>query len=363
MAERTWSISELIKSQRQRAEASGVAVIDLGQGTPVDPTPDVVQEALAAAADWPGYPPAHGTRQLRESFSRWAARRWQASVPAEDVVTTAGSKEFIATLPWLLGMGPQDTVVIPELAYPTYAAGARFAGCQVRAADSLVALGPGPVSLLWLNTPGNPTGKVLPVEHLAKAVSWGRERGVPVVSDECYVELTPEGAAAPSVLLPEVNGGSLDGILAVHSLSKSANMAGYRIGFASGDAGLIRTLLARRRDAGLLAAGPAQAAAKAALDDDGHVIAAQQRYAARRDLLREGLTRAGFRVDGSEAGLFLWATAGEPDADTVGRLADLGVLAAPGSFYGPTGAQHVRLSLTAADDDLAEVCRRITASD
>lgn len=362
MADRTWSISELIKSQRKRAEGSQRAVIDLGQGTPVDPTPEVVQQALAAAADWPGYPPAHGTPQLRESFSEWAARRWQAAVAPEDVITTAGSKEFIATLPWLLGMGPQDTVVIPELAYPTYAAGARFAGCDVRAADSLVSLGPGRVSLLWLNTPGNPTGKVLPAEHLAKAVAWARERGVPVVSDECYAELTPAGPAAPSVLSPEVNGGSLEGVIAVHSLSKSANMAGYRVGFASGDAGLIRTLLGRRRDAGLLAAGPAQAAAKAALDDDGHVVAAQRRYTARRDLLREGLTRAGFQVDDSEAGLFMWVTAGERDADTVGRLADLGVLAAPGSFYGPTGGQHVRLSLTASDDDLAEVCRRIADS-
>jgi succinyldiaminopimelate transaminase len=359
MADRIWSVSELMGSLRGRAEASGLPIIDLGQGTPVDPTPDVARRALAEASDWPGYPPAHGTAALRSSYSDWAGRRWGAVVDPRDVVVTAGSKEFIATAPWLLGLGPGDLVVIPELAYPTYAAGAQAAGCRVVAADSLTALGPQNPALVWINTPGNPTGKVLPAEHLAKVIAWARERDAVVISDECYVELTEEGSPAPSVLSPEVNGGSHRNVLAVHSMSKSANMAGYRVGFAAGDGELVARLLRRRRDCGLIAAGPAQAAARAALDDDEHVRKAQQLYSERRTVLRDGLTAAGFRIEDSQAGLFVWATAGLPDSATVAAMADVGILAAPGGFYGPKGAQHVRLSLTAPLESLREARRRL----
>jgi succinyldiaminopimelate transaminase len=360
VTEPVWSVWELLQSLRGRAEASGLTVIDLGQGTPVDPTPAVVQRALAAGADAAGYPPAHGTPQLREAYADWVHRRWGAPLDPRDVVATVGSKELIATLPWMLGLGPGDVVVVPELAYPTYRAGATFAGCRVVAADSLTALGPQRVRLLWLNTPGNPTGRVLPDTHLAKVVAWARERDALVVSDECYVELGI-GLPAPSILSPRVTRGSYDHVLAVHSLSKRSSMAGYRCGFVSGDPSVVARLLKRRRDAGLIVPGPVQAAAEAALADDSHVEAARNDYARRRGLLRSGLVAAGFRVDDSDAGLFLWATRGEDDQVTAQRFADLGVLVAPGGFYGPSGSRHVRLSVTAPDDALAEVIDRLTS--
>jgi succinyldiaminopimelate transaminase len=359
VADRVWSVSELIASLREEAARSGRRVIDLGQGTPTDPTPAVVQAAAAAATDWPGYPPAHGSASLRDAYSRWAHRRWGAAVDPAQVLATAGSKEFIATLPWLLGLGPGDVVVVPELAYPTYAAGAELAGCRVVAADSLTALGPQRVALLWLNTPGNPTGRVLPEEHLAKVVSWARERKVLVVSDECYAELTPPGPPAPSILAPRVCRGDFTGILAVHSLSKRSTMAGYRIGFACGDPDVVARLLTRRRDVGLLAAGPSQDAARAALDDDVHVRRAQRDYARRRAVLADAVRTSGMAVADSQAGLFLWASAGRSDRDTVRRLAQVGVLAAPGGFYGAAGRSHVRFSLTASDADLADAADRV----
>lgn len=359
--ERSWSVWEVIQGARRRAEESGREVIDLGQGTPTDPTPEPVARALAAASDAPGYPPAHGTAALREAYSDWLHRSTGAALDPADVVATVGSKEFIATLPWLLGLGAQDTVVVPELAYPTYAAGAHAAGCRVLAADSTVAIGPARVSLLWLNTPGNPTGAVLPEEHLAKVVAWARARGSIVISDECYRELGGPNGDAPSILSPRVARGSYDGIVAVHSLSKRSSMAGYRCGFAAGDADVIRTLVRRRRDMGLIVPTPVQAAAVAALGDDAGVAAARDRYAARRDLLRSAVQDAGFRVDHSEAGLFLWVTRDEPDNETVDWFADRGLIVAPGGFYGPGGHRHVRLAVTATDPDLAEAAARIRA--
>ena len=356
-----WNVWELTRSVRERAAASGLTVIDLGQGTPTDPTPAFVQEALAAAADAPGYPPAHGTVAVREAYSDWVHRRWGAALDPTDVVATVGSKEFIATLPWLAGLRAGDLVVIPELAYPTYRAGALAAGCHVVAADSLTSLGPQRPAILWLNTPGNPTGRVLPTEHLAKVVAWARHRGTLVVSDECYIELTDPGVAAPSILSPEVSGGSYEGLLAVHSLSKRSSMAGYRCGFVAGDPQVVARLLKRRRDMGLIVPGPVQAAATAALSDDAHVAAARQAYAGRRALLIDALGAAGFRVDDSRAGLFVWATRDEPESETTGWLADRGIVGAPGSFYGPTGARHVRLSLTATDPELVEAARRLDA--
>lgn len=362
MTERRWSVVDVVASLRERAEASGLPVVDLGQGTPTDPTPEVIREALARATDAPGYPPAHGLTALRTAYSDWIHRAFGAAVDPEDVIATVGSKELIATLPWLLGLGAGDLVVVPELAYPTYAAGASFAGCRILAADSLLAIGPQRVRLVWLNTPSNPTGKVLPPEHLAKVVSWARQRDALVVSDECYLELTHPGVRATSLLSPEVCRGSHDNILVVHSLSKRSSMAGYRCGFVAGDSTVIEPLLRRRRDVGLIVPRPVQAAAVTALSDDGHVAEARQRYAWRRQLLRGALATAGFTVDHSEAGLFCWATLGEPDTETVGWFADRGILVAPGSFYGPAGAQHVRLSLTAPDAELALVARRLSAA-
>jgi succinyldiaminopimelate transaminase len=346
---------------KTRALAHPGGIVDLSVGTPVDPVPELVREALSAASDAPGYPATAGTRKLREAAAAWLARRHQVTVDPDSVLPVIGTKELIAGLPTLLGCGPGDVVVHPELAYPTYDIGARLAGARPVAADSTLALGPEQVRLWWLNSPSNPTGRVLPAEHLRKVVRWARERGTVVASDECYIELAWEERPV-SVLHPDACDGSHDGLLAVHSLSKRSTMAGYRAGFVTGDPQLVAELLEIRKHAGMIVPGPVQAAAAAALGDDEHADAQRARYAARRELLRPALEAAGWVVEHSQAGLYLWASHPARDGwESVAVLAEAGILVAPGSFYGPAGARHVRVALTATDERLAAAVDRLAA--
>jgi succinyldiaminopimelate transaminase len=297
---------------------------------------------------------------LRASAVEALLRRYGVTGLAESaVLPVIGTKELIAWLPTLLGLGGADTVVIPELAYPTYDVGARLAGAQVLAADSLTQLGPLNPALVYLNSPSNPTGRVLGVDHLRKVVSWARERGAIVASDECYLGLAWD-AEPLSVLHPSVCDGDHTGLLAVHSLSKTSSLAGYRAGFVAGDPALVAELLEVRKHAGMIVPTPVQAAMVAALDDDAHAAEQRERYARRRELLAAAVRKAGFTIDHSEAGLYLWATRGEPCRDTVGWLAQRGILAAPGEFYGPAGAQHVRIALTATDERIAAAVQRLS---
>lgn len=334
-------------------------IVDLSVGTPVDAVAPVVRAALAGpAADEPGYPTTHGTAALRDAVAGSLLRRFGVSVDPGSVLPTIGSKELVAWLPTLLGLGADDTVVIPRLAYPTYEVGARIAGASCVRADGLASLGPQRVALVWVNSPSNPTGQVLPPEHLRKVVAWARERGAVVASDECYLSLS--GGDAHSVLHPDVCGGSHEGLLAVHSMSKSSSLAGYRAGFVTGDPSLVARLLEVRKHAGMIVPRPVQAAMAAAADDDAHVEAQAAVYARRRATLRVALEKAGLRVDHSEAGLYLWATAGRPSRTTVRELAERGVLVAPGEFYGPAGAQHVRVAVTAPDERIDAAAARIS---
>ena len=322
----------------------------------------MARRALAAAADAPGYPQTYGTPALRNAVARWFARsRGVPDVDPDGVLPTIGSKEFVAWLPSLLGLGPGDVVVHPEVAYPTYDVGARLAGAEPVPADSTVQLGPaaGRVRLVWLNSPANPTGRVLGVDHLAKVVRWARSIGAVVASDECYAELPWDVAEVPSVLDPRVCDGTHEGLLAVCSLSKRSNLAGYRAAYLAGDPVLVNRLLQVRKHAGMMMPAPVQAVMTAVLDDDEHVAQQRVRYRARRVVVTEALRAAGFRIDHSEAGLYLWATLDEPSWDTVGRLADRGVLVAPGDFYGPAGARHVRVALTASDERIAALGHRL----
>jgi succinyldiaminopimelate transaminase len=323
--------------------------VDLSVGTPVDPVPDIVRQALASVSALPGYPATHGTPELRQAVIAALARRYGVTdVPAEAVLPTVGSKELVAWLPTLLGLGPGDVIALPELAYPTYEVGARLAGAStVRLADDEPA--PPDTRLRWLNSPRNPTGDITPAGVLADAVCQAREIGAVVVSDECYLTLGWE-AQPVSVLHPQVSGGDHRGLLAVHSLSKSSNLAGYRAGFVTGDPGLVAALLAVRQHAGMIVPRPVQQAMVAALSDDTHIAQQRDRSARRRALLRPALDRAGLTVQRSQGGLYLWCTAGEPCWDTVHRLAGLGVLVAPGEFYGTLGARHVRVGLTVTDN-------------
>lgn len=371
---------------KERASSHVGGLIDLSVGTPVDPTPDVVRAALTAAADAHGYPQTWGTPALREAVAAWfARRRGVPDVNPDGVLPTIGSKELVAWLPTLLGAGPGDVVAFPAVAYPTYDVGARLAGASPQPMHNLTSLGPMTSAttpkLLWLNSPGNPTGQVLGHEHLAKVVRWARQHGVIVASDECYAELDwradgmaggspsrlPTPGAVPSILDPRVCGGSHEGLLAVYSLSKQSSMAGYRAAFVAGDPALVGRLLEIRKHAGMMVPWPVQQAMFAALTDDAHVAEQRVRYGIRRGHLRSALEHAGYRIDYSDAGLYLWVTrGGVEDAgadsrcwDILDEMADLGILVAPGSFYGATGGRHVRIALTATDERIGAAVERL----
>jgi succinyldiaminopimelate transaminase len=330
--------------------------VDLSVGTPVDSTPLDVQSALRDCANAPGYPTTWGTPALRGAISDWLRRTLTADVDPAAILPVIGTKEFVAWLPTLLGLTAEDTVVIPEVAYPTYDVGARIAGAKVVRSDDPQAVHG--AAMVWLNTPSNPTGRVLSAVHLREVVRRARDTGAIVVSDECYITLAWE-AEPISLLAHQVCAGDTTGLLMVHSLSKRSSMAGYRFGFVAGDPRLVARLLEVRKHAGMIVPMPVQAAATVAYADDIHAQQQRDRYAARRAALRPALEAQGFRIDHSEAGLYLWATRSEPCWQTVAWLAERGILVAPGDFYGPDGAQHVRIALTATDERIAAGVARL----
>ncbi|MFF9895361.1 bifunctional succinyldiaminopimelate transaminase/glutamate-prephenate aminotransferase [Streptomyces longispororuber] len=341
------------------AAAHPDGIVDLSVGTPVDPVPEEVQKALIAAADSPGYPTVWGTPELRDAITGWCGRRLGArNLTHHHVLPVVGSKELVAWLPTQLGLGPGDVVAYPRLAYPTYEVGARLAGAGHVTYEDPLDLDPTHLKLLWLNSPSNPTGRVLSKDTLTRVVAWAREHGVLLASDECYLELGWE-ADPVSVLHPDVCGGSYEGVVAVHSLSKRSNLAGYRAAFLAGDAAVLGDLLQIRKHGGMMTSAPTQAAVVAALGDDAHVHAQRERYAARRAALREALLRHGFRIEHSEASLYLWATRDESCWDTVAHLASLGILVAPGDFYGEAGERFVRVAMTATDERVAAAVARL----
>ncbi|ELP69090.1 bifunctional succinyldiaminopimelate transaminase/glutamate-prephenate aminotransferase [Streptomyces turgidiscabies] len=348
-----------LEPYKKTAAAHPDGIVDLSVGTPVDPVPELIQKALVAAADSPGYPTVWGTPELRDALTGWVERRLGArGITHHHVLPIVGSKELVAWLPTQLGLGPGDKVAYPRLAYPTYEVGARLARAEYEVYDDPTELDPTNLKLLWLNSPSNPTGRVLSKEELTRTVAWAREHGVLIFSDECYFELGWE-ADPVSVLHPDVCGGSYEGIVSVHSLSKRSNLAGYRAAFLAGDPEVLGPLLQIRKHGGMMTSAPTQAAVVAALGDDTHVREQRERYVARRTALREALVRHGFRIEHSEASLYLWATRGESCWDTVAHLADLGILVAPGDFYGTAGDMFVRVALTATDERVAAAVARL----
>ncbi len=369
---------EAMAPYREIAAGHEDGTADLSIGTPVDPTPLVVQDALAAASDAPGYPTTHGTSALREAIVRWYERRRGVSGldPEQQVMPTVGSKELVAWLPLLLGLRAGDVVVRPSAAYPTYDIGARLAGAQPVAADSLDELPQEVrerVRLVWLNSPANPTGAVDDAGTMARTVSRARELGAVVASDECYAEFgwgrwdrEEGGEPVPSILDPRVSGGDTAGLLSVYSLSKQSNLAGYRAAFVAGDPGIMAGLINSRKHAGMIVPAPVQAAMRAALDDDAHVVAQKALYRDRRERLRGAVEAFGLSIEHSEAGLYLWCrregrTA--PDTwDLVRELAQLGIVVGPGVFYGEAGAGFIRIALTASDERIDAAVGRLRAA-
>lgn len=350
---------DLLAPAATRARSHPDGIVDLSVGTPVDPVAPTIQAALQNASDSPGYPLTHGTPAFREAFVAWAQRRLHAGgLEPDAVLPTIGSKEFVAGLPLWLGLGPGDVVVVPTLAYPTYAVGAAVVGAEVVAADD-PAQWPERVSLVWLNSPTNPSGTVLDADALRGRIAAARARGAVIASDECYIELG-WSVTPTSVLHRDVSAGDLTGVLAVHSLSKRSNLAGYRSGSVTGDPSLIGELLQVRKHMGLMTPAPVLAAATAALHDDEHAQRQHAVYRSRRERLMPALTAIGLRVEHSQAGLYLWASADEDCWHTVDRLAEQGILVAPGSFYGAAGQRHVRVALTATDERIDAAVSRLT---
>ncbi|GGR55557.1 MULTISPECIES: bifunctional succinyldiaminopimelate transaminase/glutamate-prephenate aminotransferase [Streptomyces] len=349
-----------LEPYKQTAAAHPDGIVDLSVGTPVDPVPELIRKALVDAADSPGYPTVWGTPALRDAITGWLERRLGArGITHRHVLPVVGSKELVAWLPTQLGLGPGDKVAYPRLAYPTYEVGARLARAEYEVYDDPRELDPANLRLLWLNSPSNPTGRVLTKRELTDIVAWARAHDVLLFSDECYLELGWE-ADPVSVLHPDVNGGSYDGIVAVHSLSKRSNLAGYRAAFVAGDPEVLGPLLQIRKHGGMMTSAPTQAAVVAALGDDDHVREQRARYAARREALRSALLAHGFRIEHSEASLYLWATRDESCWTTVAHLADQGILVAPGDFYGEAGARHVRVAFTATDERVQAAVSRLT---
>lgn len=349
----------------ERAGRHPGGIIDLSIGSPVDPTPDVIRRALAEATDAHAYPTTVGSTALRQAIVDWFARRRRVrGLGVANVVPTIGSKEFVAWTPYMLGLSGDDVVVHPRAAYPTYAMGASIADVPSRAEDDPEKW-PAQTRVAWINSPGNPDGRVLTVDDLRCRVERARELGAIIIGDECYAELGWDGLwateAIPSILDERVTGGDLTGILAAYSLSKQSNLAGYRAAFVAGDPQLIARLTAVRRHAGMMVPGPVQSAMIAALEDDAHVTAQKELYRARRNALIPALESWGFRIDYSEAGLYLWLTEGRDAWESLGRLADLGILGGPGYFYGEGNESHVRLSLTASDHDVTQAVERLRA--
>ncbi|AMB60452.1 succinyldiaminopimelate transaminase [Microterricola viridarii] len=350
----------------ERARRHPDGIVDLSIGSPVDPTPAIIRDALAQATDAHAYPQTAGTPALQRAIIDWFERRRGVPGLAErNVLPTVGSKELVALLPFMLGVGEGDTIVHPRAAYPTYAIGAAIAGAEALASDE-PSEWPESTKLIWLNSPGNPDGRVLGIDELRAARDRARELGAVIVSDECYAELgwdAPwDAEPIPSILDPRVVGDDRKNVLAVYSLSKQSNMAGYRAAFAAGCGGVIQRLLTVRKHAGLMLPAPLQEAMVVALGDDTHVDAQRELYRARRAVLLPALVAAGFTIDNSEAGLYLWATEGRSAWESIDRLAGLGILAGPGTFYGDVYPNHVRFSLTASDERIAAAAARLRAA-
>lgn len=343
------SLAEL----RERALGSFGTIVDASIGSPVDPPPSFVPHALACQGAERGYPPAAGVDVLLDAARDWFERRWQVRLADGELAPTAGSKEAIGTLTWLLAQRrpTRRVVLVPEVAYPTYAAGAEAAGLEVVRVpegdggapdfDAVDASTWRRALVSWVNAPSNPTGAVY---DLAPIVERARRSGVVLVSDEAYGDFVWQGEARSAL----VHGSK--GVLALFSLSKRSNLAGLRVGLVAGDAELVAELIDIRRRLGLLAAGPSQVVAAETLRDEAHVLEQRERYRHRLGRLARVLERfLEAPVALPAGGIYLWVKApGGDGAALARRLADeLGLVVAPGADYGDP--RRVRVAATVKD--------------
>ena len=354
---------------KERAAAHPGGICDLSVGTPVDDTPAFIREALADASNAHGYPTVIGTTEVREAIVAWGKRRGMVDVGMNGVIPTIGSKEAVAWIPFLLGVRPGDTVLVPEVAYPTYDIGARLAGATPVAVDPTDPSSWPDAALVYLNSPGNPDGHVLTLDELRTAVQWARSHDAVVISDECYSALAWEEPflheGVPSLLDERVCDGDPRSLIVLYSLSKQSNLAGYRAALMYGDPKLLAPVIEVRKHSGMMVPAPVQAAMRVALEDVEHVEVQRQVYARRREILIDAIERTGLERDkDSAAGLYLWVRDPRRDFDSwqlVDAFARRGIVVAPGDFYGEAGAGFVRVALTATDERVAEAASRLIA--
>lgn len=346
-------------------------LVDLSIGTPRDPAPEAAVKAMIPTGSERGYPPSIGLPAAREASAEWLQRCFNATVTTDQVAAAIGTKEFVVSTPRYLKLRrpDRDTVLYPAISYPSYAMGAELAGLRAVAvpvdehwAIDLSAIDPADAEralCLWVNTPGNPAGAL---DDLEEAAAWGRARDVPVLSDECYIEFTwgavPVGRkrAGRSILEHGV-----DGVLALHSLSKRSNFAGARFGFYAGDSELVWYLSELRKHSGNMVPGPVQHGAIAALNDDDHVDVQRQRYHDRLVYMAKVMTECGLPSQVPAGGFYLWTAAPGGDAWGAARwLAEHGgMLVSPGEFYGPQGSGHIRLALVDSMERLELIAQRL----
>ena len=348
--------------QKMASEFDG-GIVDLSIGTPCDPPPQAVIDALAGSGSERGYPASIGSENLRRSIARWMGRRFSIDVPISRIAACIGTKEFVATTPQYMKLRRpgRDTVIYPAVAYPTYEMGATLAGLRALPVPmnaeghmDFASLSEDDIAralMVWVNSPSNPTGGL---DDLKYAANWGRKHDIPVFSDECYTEFT--WGTAPQSILQH----GLDGVVAVHSLSKRSNLAGVRVGFYSGDAEIVEYLKEVRKHAGFMVPGPAQAAGVAALDDDEHVRVQRERYKSRLEMMAKTLTTwSGFDIALPSGGFYLWFNAGDAWEFTEKLAHEGGALVSPGDFYGAGGSHNVRVAVVQPDAKLAMVAKRL----
>jgi succinyldiaminopimelate transaminase len=340
-------------------------IVDLSIGTPCDPPPDAVVAALSQSGSERGYPASIGTEALRRSVARWMGRTFAIDVPISRIAACIGTKEFVATTPHYMKLRRpnRDTVIYPAVAYPTYEMGAILAGLRAVAVPmnaeghmDFASLSQDDIDralMVWVNSPSNPTGGL---DDLKYAANWGRAHNIPIFSDECYTEFT-WSTTAQSILQH-----GLDGVVAVHSLSKRSNLAGVRVGFYAGDADIVEYLKEVRKHAGFMVPGPAQAAGVAALDDDAHVKVQRDRYRTRLESLAQTLSKwSGIDIPLPDGGFYLWFPVDDAWGFTEKLAREGGALVSPGDFYGPAASKFVRVAVVQPDAKLSLVAQRLRA--
>ncbi|MDR0950937.1 MAG: succinyldiaminopimelate transaminase [Candidatus Ancillula sp.] len=363
-----WDLLDKYKDiAKKYSEKTGDKIVDLSVGTPVDSVPMVIQQSLFSAGDSHAYPKTIGTLDLRNAIADWInSNCGTCNFDKENIVPTVGSKEAVAFLPAMLGLTSKDIMVRPKYAYPTYDIGTQVVDCAILATDDISDWENNKnVKLVWINSPNNPTGEVKSAHYLQEVIKAARKIGAVVASDECYAMFVyDDNYKFNSILDPKINGGSLENVLQLYSLSKQMNMAGYRTAWIAGDKTIITKMRQIRKHVGLIMPDPIQAAMVEALKDEENgkknTKRQQEIYSARHKHLMRAFVDTGYTVEKSQGALYLWVKVKAKDCwEELERLANIGIIAAPGVFYDESATQYLRVGLTAPDKLIDQACERI----